>query len=66
MCAFRPTIITFLEAPWPLATFYHLVRGPSRLRHALILVLAVGSVFALRAADPRRVSPARLPTARRH
>jgi len=56
MCAFRPTIITFLGA-LALATFYHLVRGPSRLRHALILVLAVGSVFAFRAADPRRVSP---------
>jgi hypothetical protein len=56
MCAFRPTIITFLGA-LALATLYHLVRGPNRLRHGLILVLAVASVMAFRAADPRRTTP---------
>jgi hypothetical protein len=56
MCAFRPTIITFLGA-LALATVYHLVRGPNRLRHVLIFALAIVSVVAFRAADPRRTTP---------
>ena len=56
MCAFRPTIITFLGA-LAVATLYHLVRGPDRVRHVLIAALAVGSVLAFRAADPRRSTP---------
>ena len=56
MVALRPTVMTFLGA-LGLATLYHLVRGPDRLRHVLIGVVAVGCVFAFRAADPRRSSP---------
>ena len=56
MCAFRPTIITFVGA-LGLATLVHLVRGPNRLRHALILGVTILSVAAFRAADPRRSNP---------
>jgi hypothetical protein len=56
MCAFRPTIITFLGAV-AVATLYHLVRGPARVRHVFIAVVTVASVVAFRAADPRRSTP---------
>jgi hypothetical protein len=56
MCAFRPTIMTFIGA-LGIATLYHLVRGPHRLRHALILALTIACFIAFRAADPRRATP---------
>ena len=56
MVAFRPTIITFLGA-LALATLYHLVRGGSRLRHVLILLVTLACVYGFRAADPRRSAP---------
>jgi hypothetical protein len=52
MTATRPAIWTVIGALFA-ATAWHLIRGPHRLRHALILVVAIGSVFAYRAVDPR-------------
>ena len=56
MCTFRPNVITFLGA-LGLATLYHLARGPNRLRHVFIGVLAVACWLGFRAADPRRSAP---------
>jgi hypothetical protein len=56
MVAFRPTIITFVGA-LGVATLYHLVRGPGRVKHVLILVLTLACVVAFRKADPRRSTP---------
>ena len=53
MCVFRPTIITFVGALF-VATAWHVLRGPNRLRHALIGTVVVASVVAFRATDPRR------------
>ena len=56
MVAFRPNIITFVGA-LALATLVHLVRGPNRLRHVLILAVTLACVYGFRAADPRRSTP---------
>jgi hypothetical protein len=53
MSVFRPTIITFVGAVG-LATAWHLLRGPGRLRHALIGLLTLGCFLGFRAVDPRR------------
>ena len=57
MCAFRPTIITFVGALL-LATAWHLLRGPHRLRHLLIAAVVIGAVVTFRVSDPRRTSVA--------
>lgn len=57
MCAFRPTIITFLGA-LVLATAWHLMHGPHRLRHALVAAVIVAGVLAFRISDPRRTGVA--------
>lgn len=62
MALFRPTSITFVGAV-ALATAWHVLRGPGRLRHALIGALTVACLFAFRAVDPRRDSAAQ-PVAR--
>jgi hypothetical protein len=53
MCVFRPTILTFIGA-LGVATAWHVLRGPRRLRHALVGLVVLASFFAFRAADPRR------------
>jgi hypothetical protein len=57
MCAFRPTILTFLGA-LALATAWNLARGPDRMRHALVAAVVVAGVLAFRVSDPRRTSVA--------
>ena len=57
MCAFRPTIITFLGA-LGVATAWHVLRGPGRLQHALVAAVVVAGVVAFRVSDPRRTSVA--------
>lgn len=53
MSVFRPTIITFAGAVG-LATAWHLLRGPHRVRHVLIGLLTLGCFLGFRAVDPRR------------
>lgn len=53
MSVFRPTIITFVGAVG-LATAWHLLRGPHRVRHVVIGLLTLGCFLAFRAVDPRR------------
>ena len=53
MCAFRPTIITFLGALL-VATAWHLLRGPYRARHVIVAAVVLASVVAFRLSDPRR------------
>ena len=55
MCAFRPTVITFVGA-LAVATAYHLLRGPRRLRHALVFAVVLASMMAFRLSDPRRAT----------
>jgi hypothetical protein len=55
MCVFRPTVITFVGA-LGVATAWHVIRGPNRVRHALIGLAVLASFIAFRAADPRRKS----------
>lgn len=54
MVAFRPAFITFVGAV-VVACAWHVLRGPGRLKHVVIAIVVVGSVFAFRkAVDPRR------------
>lgn len=55
MNAFRPTVITFVGA-LAVATAWHLLRGPYRLRHALIFAVVAMSMLAFRLTDPRRAT----------
>jgi hypothetical protein len=57
MNAFRPTVITFVGALF-VATAWHLLRGPNRLRHALVFAVVVVSLLAFRLSDPRRTTVA--------
>jgi hypothetical protein len=58
MVATRPAIWTFMGA-LVAATAWHILRGPNRLRHVVILAVACCSVLAYRAVDPRfRKDPA--------
>ena len=53
LCVFRPAVLTFLGA-LAAATAWKLYRGPYRLRHLLILLVAASVFIGFRQADPRR------------
>lgn len=55
MNAFRPTVITFVGA-LAVATAWHILRGPNRLRQALVLAVVAASMLAFRLTDPRRAT----------
>ena len=55
MMLFRPVVMTFLGALF-LACAWHAVRGPRRLRHVGVAVLAIACLMAFRAVDPRRAN----------
>lgn len=55
MMLFRPVVMTFLGALFA-ACAWQVIRGPRRLRHVGVAVLAVACVLAFRAVDPRRAN----------
>lgn len=55
MLLFRPVVMTFLGALFA-ASIWHVIRGPRRLRHAGVIVLAIGCLMMFRAVDPRRAN----------
>ena len=55
MLLFRPVVMTFLGALF-LACAWHVLRGPRRLRHVGVAVLAVACVMMFRSVDPRRAN----------
>jgi hypothetical protein len=55
MSMFRPSTMTFVGAVG-LATAWHVLRGPRRLRHILIGLLTLACFWSFRVVDPRRTS----------
>jgi hypothetical protein len=55
MLLFRPVVMTFLGALF-LACAWHVLRGPRRLRHLGVAVLAIACVMMFRSVDPRRAN----------
>jgi hypothetical protein len=57
MVAFRPAVITFAGAVG-LTCAWHILRGPGRVRHLILGLVVLVSIFAFRKLDPRHAGAA--------